>query len=78
MNLKLLKLRAEMLDAVSIGLQPSALVGQLAEKYGVSERCLWNDWERRLKPSLFSTLLSYVFSLTSQILNILFIFGGCL
>jgi len=30
-----------MLDAVSTGLHPSAVVGQLAGKYGVSERCLW-------------------------------------
>ena len=49
MNLKLLKRRAEMLDAVSTGLHPSAVVGQLAGKYGVSERCLWSDWERRGK-----------------------------
>lgn len=38
-----------MLDAVSTGLHPSAVVGQLAGKYGVSERCLWSDWERRSK-----------------------------
>lgn len=49
MELKLLKRRAEMLDAVSTGLHPAAVVGQLAEKYGVSERCLWSDWERRAK-----------------------------
>ena len=49
MNLKLLKRRAEMLDAVSTGLHPSVVVGQLAGKYGVSERCLWSDWERREK-----------------------------
>jgi len=49
LNLKLLKRRAEMLDAVSTGLHPSAVVGQLAGKYGVSERCLWSDWERRAK-----------------------------
>ena len=49
MNLKLLKRRAEMLDAVSTGLHPSAIVGQLAEKYGVSERALWSDWGRRAK-----------------------------
>jgi hypothetical protein len=36
-----------MLDAVSTGLHPSAVVSQLAEKYGVSERALWSDWERR-------------------------------
>ncbi len=36
-ELKLLKRRAEMLDAVSTGLHPSAVVGQLAEKHGVSE-----------------------------------------
>lgn len=29
-----------MLDAVGTGLNPSGLVGQLAEKYGVSERAL--------------------------------------
>jgi hypothetical protein len=38
-----------MLDAVSTGLHPAAVVGQLAEKYGVSERCLWSHWERREK-----------------------------
>lgn len=47
MNLKVLKRRAEMLDAVSTGLHPSAVVAQLAGKYSVSERCLWSDWERR-------------------------------
>ena len=49
MELKLLERRAEMLDAVSNGLHPAAVVGQLAEKYGVSERALWSDWERRAK-----------------------------
>jgi len=38
-----------MLDAVSTGLHPSAVVGQLAGKYGISERCLWSDWQRRSK-----------------------------
>jgi hypothetical protein len=38
-----------MLDAVSTGLHPSAVISQLAEKYGVRERCLWSDWERREK-----------------------------
>ena len=38
-----------MLDAVSTGLHPSAVVGQLAGKYDVSERCLWSDWQRRGK-----------------------------
>ena len=33
-----------MLDAVSTGLHPSAVIVQLAEKCGVSERCLWSDW----------------------------------
>ncbi len=47
MNLEILKRRAEMLDAVSTGLHPSAVVTQLAEKYGVTERCLWSDWQRR-------------------------------
>ena len=49
MDLKILKRRAEMLDAVSTGLHPSAVVAQLAEKYGVSERALWSDWQRREK-----------------------------
>ena len=49
MDLKILKRRAEMLDAVSTGLHPSAVVSQLAEKYGVSERALWSDWQRREK-----------------------------
>ncbi|MDH5266608.1 MAG: hypothetical protein OEW62_02890 [Candidatus Bathyarchaeota archaeon] len=49
MNLKILKRRAEMLDAVSTGLHPSAVVAQLAEKYGVTERALWSDWQRREK-----------------------------
>ena len=49
MSFRLLKRRTEMLDAVSTGLHPSAVVGQLAGKYGVSERCLWSDWERRAK-----------------------------
>ena len=47
MNLRILKRRTEMLDAVSTGLHPSAVVAQLAEKYGVSERALWSDWQRR-------------------------------
>lgn len=36
-----------MLDAVSRGLHPSAFIPQLAEKYAVSERALWSDWQRR-------------------------------
>ena len=49
MNLRLLKRRAEMLDAVCTGLHPSAVISQLAEKYGVSEKALWSDWLRREK-----------------------------
>jgi len=49
LDLKILKRRAEMLDAVSTGLHPSAVVAQLAEKYGVTERALWSDWQRREK-----------------------------
>ena len=49
MNLRILKRRAEMLDAVSTGLHPSAVVAQLAEKYDVTERALWSDWQRREK-----------------------------
>jgi uncharacterized protein YjcR len=48
-----------MLDAVSTGLNPS-VVAQLAEKYGVSERCLWSDWQRREKwVSLLLSLEKY-------------------
>ncbi|MEJ2271171.1 MAG: hypothetical protein P8X91_01515 [Candidatus Bathyarchaeota archaeon] len=49
MNLQLLKRRAEMIDAVCTGLHPSAVIGQLSEKYGVSEKALWSDWLRREK-----------------------------
>ena len=49
MKLKTLKRRAEMLDAVCKGIHPSAVIGQMAEKYKVSERGLWSDWERREK-----------------------------
>ena len=38
-----------MLDAVCTGLHPSAVISQLAEKYGVSEKALWSDWLRREK-----------------------------
>jgi hypothetical protein len=48
-NLRILRRRAEMLDAVCTGLHPSAVIGQLAEKYGVSEKALWSDWLRREK-----------------------------
>ena len=40
MNLRILRRRAEMLDAVCTGLHPSAVISQLAEKYGVSEKAL--------------------------------------
>jgi len=49
MNLQLLRRRAEMLDAVCTGLHPSAVISQLAKKYGVSEKALWSDWLRREK-----------------------------
>jgi predicted amidohydrolase YtcJ len=49
LNLKLLKRRVEMLDTVNKGFHPAVVIGQLAEKYKVSERCLWSDWERRMK-----------------------------
>jgi hypothetical protein len=49
LNLKILKRRVEMLDAVSTGLHPSAVIAQLAEKYDLSEKVLWSDWERREK-----------------------------
>jgi len=39
----------KMLDAVSTALHPSAVVGQLAEKCGVSERALWSYWKLRAK-----------------------------
>ncbi len=49
MNLSVFKRRVEMLDAISTGLHPTIVVSQIAEKYGVSERALWSDWERRSK-----------------------------
>jgi len=49
LNLRILRRRAEMLDAVCTGLHPSAVISQLAEKYGVSEKALWGDWFRREK-----------------------------
>jgi hypothetical protein len=49
MDLRLLRRRAEMLDAVCTGLHPSAVIGQLAEKYEVTEKALWSDWLRREK-----------------------------
>jgi hypothetical protein len=47
LDLVVLKRRVEMLDAVSTGLHPSVVVSQLASKYGIFERALWSDWERR-------------------------------
>ena len=44
MELRLLRRRAEMLDAVCTGLHPSAVISQLAERYGVSEKALWSNW----------------------------------
>jgi hypothetical protein len=49
LDLKIFKRRVEMLDAVSTGLHPSAVIAQLAEKYDISEKALWSDWERRNK-----------------------------
>jgi len=49
LNLNLLKRRVEMLDAVSTGLHPSAVIAQLSGKHGISERALWSDWLRREK-----------------------------
>jgi hypothetical protein len=46
LDLKNLKRRVELLDAVSTGLHPSVVVAQLAEKYNLSERALWSNWER--------------------------------
>jgi hypothetical protein len=45
----LLKRRAEMLDTVSKGFHPSTVISQIAEKYHVTEKCVWNDWGRRKK-----------------------------
>jgi hypothetical protein len=44
MDLRLLRRRAEMLDAVCTALHPTAVISQLAEKYEVSEKALWSDW----------------------------------
>ena len=49
LNLKMLKARAEIFDSVSAELHPSAVISQLAGKYGVSEKSLWSDWDRRDK-----------------------------
>ena len=49
MNLDIIKRRVEMLDAVSTGLHPSAVIAQLSEKYGMSEKALWSGWLRRDK-----------------------------
>jgi hypothetical protein len=49
MDLRLLRRRAHMLDAVCTGLHPSGVISQLAEKYGVSEKALRSDWLRREK-----------------------------
>jgi len=49
LDLRILRRRAEMLDAVSTGLHPSAVISQLVEKYDVSEKALWSDWLRREK-----------------------------
>lgn len=38
-----------MLDTVCKGFHPAVVISQLAEKYHVSKRCLWSDWERRKK-----------------------------
>jgi len=38
-----------MLDTLCKGFHPSTMIGQLAEKYHASEKCLWSDWERREK-----------------------------
>jgi hypothetical protein len=56
MDLELLKRRTEMLDTICKGFHPSQVIAQIAEKYEVSERCLWSDWQRRKKwvPMLLS------------------------
>ncbi len=56
MDLELLKRRTEMLDSVCKGFHPAQVISQMAEKYKVSQRCLWSDWERRDKwvPMLLS------------------------
>ncbi len=56
MDLELLKRRTEMLDTVCKGFHISEVISHLAEKYEVTEKCLWSDWERREKwiPMLLS------------------------
>jgi len=49
LNLELFNRRAEMLDTVCKGFQPVVVVNQLAKKYNISEKTLWNDWGRREK-----------------------------
>ncbi len=46
-KLKLLKRRVEMVDDMAKGFHLSMIVAKLAEKYEVSESCLYRDWERR-------------------------------
>jgi len=46
-RITLLKRRVEMLDDVTKGFHLSTVITQLAEKYKVSEACLYKDWERR-------------------------------
>jgi hypothetical protein len=38
-----------MLDMILKGVHTSIIISQLAEKYKISERCLWSDWGRRAK-----------------------------
>ncbi len=46
-RLNFVKRRVEMLDDITKGFHLSMVVPQLAEKYHVSEVCLYKDWERR-------------------------------
>ena len=43
----LMERRLDMLLAARMNVKPKTFVPALAEKYGVNERSLWRDWQRR-------------------------------
>jgi hypothetical protein len=47
LNCNLLKRRAKMLEMVNKGFHLVDVVTALAEKYHVSQKSLWSDWDRR-------------------------------
>lgn len=49
MNRIIVERRLEMLDMAFSGVRLTDFVPTLAEKYGVSESAIWNDWSRRAR-----------------------------